>query len=103
MITISKSAIEQIRKSAELNATDGSYLRVAATRDAEGAIQYGLGFDQKSENDSLFEYNGIQYIVSDLSAPFLEGAVIDYVELAPGEMRFIVTNPNDPNHKRTNG
>jgi iron-sulfur cluster assembly protein len=26
------------------------------------------------------------------------GAVLDYVEINPGEHRFIFTNPNDPSH-----
>lgn len=100
MITITPAAADQIRKSAEINANDGSYLRVAATRGPDGKLQYGLGFDQKGESDALFESEGIEYIVSDLSAPFLEGATIDYVELVPGEKRFIVYNPNDPDHKQ---
>ena len=100
MITITPSAAEQIRKSAKVNATDGSYLRIAATKDPNGKLQYGLGFDHKTDNDTLFESTGIEYIVSDLSAALLEGATIDYVELVPGEKRFIVSNPNDPEHKQ---
>ena len=99
MITITKSAAAQIKRSAQQNASDGSYLRIAAKKDEDGKLQYGLGFDQKTDNDKIYESGGIQFIVSELSAPYLKGAIIDFVEIAPGEMRFIVNNPNDPDHK----
>jgi iron-sulfur cluster assembly protein len=33
------------------------------------------------------------------SVELLTGAMLDYVELNPGEWRFIFINPNDPSHK----
>ena len=35
----------------------------------------------------------------DHSNPSITGATLDYVELNPGEWRFIFINPNDPSHK----
>jgi len=43
--------------------------------------------------------NGITLLVAAGSIELLTGATLDYVELNPGEQRFIFINPNDPSHK----
>lgn len=99
MITITPQAAEQIRKSAALSGIEELSLRLAARLDANGAIEYGMGFDRRAEGDSQFESNDITLIVSAGCVELLSGATLDYVEINPGESRFIFMNPNDPSHK----
>lgn len=99
MITITARAAEQIRKSADQTQSQQLHLRIAVRRDDDGSYDYGLGFDERKDSDSEFVSEGIGVVVAETIKDFLIGTVIDYVELNPGEHRFIVINPNDPAHK----
>ncbi len=101
MITITPRAAEQIRRSAEATASQGLALRVAVRIDEEeGRLDYGLGFDEPHENDLRFNSEGVEIVVAPGMKELLEGAVVDYVELNPGDFHFIVLNPNDPAHRK---
>jgi iron-sulfur cluster assembly protein len=99
MITVTPQAAEQIGKSAVQSGAAGACLRLAARLDDKGVIEYGMGFDDKAEGDAQFESAGVTVLVSPGSVELLAGATLDYVELNPGEWRFIFVNPNDPSHK----
>jgi iron-sulfur cluster assembly protein len=99
MITITPQAAEQILKSAQQAGLEEACLRLAARLDEKGTIEYGMGFDDKAEGDLLVAAAGITLLVSPGSVELLTGATLDYVELNPGEPRFIFVNPNDPSHK----
>ena len=99
MITVTPAAAAQIAKSAEQSGSGDASLRLAARLDDKGVIEYGMGFDHKAEGDSEFESGGVRVLVSSGSVELLSGATLDYVELNPGEWRFIFMNPNDPSHK----
>ena len=100
MIIITPQAAERIRISTQQQKAPGEvYLRLAARLDDKGTIEYGMGIDEKSEGDMLVAANGINVLVSAGSVELLSGATLDYVEINPGEPRFIFINPNDPSHK----
>jgi iron-sulfur cluster assembly protein len=95
MITVTPQAAAQIAQSGG----SGACLRLAARLDDKGVIEYGMGFDEAAEGDAQFESAGVKLLVSPGSVELLTGATLDYVELNPGEWRFIFINPNDPSHK----
>ncbi len=99
MITITPQAAAQIRKSAQQADLAQITLRLAARLGDKGAIEYGMGFDDKAEGDAQFESGDIKVLVSPGCVELLAGATLDYVEINPGEERFIFINPNDPSHK----
>jgi iron-sulfur cluster assembly protein len=100
MIIITPHAAEQIRNSTQPQAGSGAaHLRLAARLDDKGTIEYGMGFDDRAEGDLVVESAGISVLVSAGCAELLTGATLDYVEINPGEPRFIFINPNDPSHK----
>jgi iron-sulfur cluster assembly protein len=98
MITVTPQAAEQIVKSAQAG-PGGACLRLAARLDDKGVIEYGMGFDDKAQGDTQVVANDITILVSPGSVELLTGATLDYVEINPGEWRFIFINPNDPSHK----
>jgi iron-sulfur cluster assembly protein len=98
MIEVTPQAAERILQSAA-----GACLRLAARLDAKGAIEYGMGFDDPAEGDAQAVSNGVTLLVSPGSVELLTGATLDYVEINPGEWRFIFINPNDPSHKVPKG
>ena len=101
MIVITPRAAEQIRKSAEETGIEKLYLRIAARLGDRGAIEYGMGYDEKADDDTLVASEGINVLISPGSVELLTGATLDYVEINPNEQRFIFSNPDDPSHKPT--
>ena len=58
-----------------------------------------MGFDDKADGDTAGRGGRHHVLVSPGSVELLTGATLDYVEINPGERRFIFINPNDPSHK----
>src|SRR5512135_2442407 len=74
--------------------TDVSVLRVAIEGGGCSGFQYGLGFDRGAqEGDVEFEGEGVKVVVDPFSAPYLGGAVVDYLETIQ-ESGFKIDNPN---------
>lgn len=99
MIIITAQAAEQILKSTRQSATGQTCLRLAARLDGKGGIEYGMGLDDFAEGDVQAQAGEIKILVAAGSVELLTGATLDYVEINPGEQRFIFINPNDPSHK----
>lgn len=99
MIKITPAAAAQIKNSAKQGQLEGLTLRVAATKKEDGSIHYGMGFDDKKEDDLTFMSEGVDVIVAPVSVELLKDTEIDFVELEPGKPEFIFKNPNDPEHK----
>ncbi|MBZ0095313.1 MAG: iron-sulfur cluster assembly accessory protein [Sulfuricella sp.] len=95
MITVTAKAAEQIQQAATQSEAEGMFLRIAARRGMDGTIQYGMGFDEQSEEDVMVNSEGVAVIVAPENMGLLNGAVLDFVELDPGDFRFIFINPND--------
>ena len=99
MLKITDTALAQIKTSMS-EETAGMSLRIAALQGDNGAIQYGMGFDDnKTDEDAVVELDGIEVIIAPSSRDLLIGATIDFVALEGEEMHFNFINPNDPNHK----
>ena len=99
MITITPQAAAQIRRASEQADAEDMYLRLAAKREADGGIEYGMGFDDMGGQDQLYTSEGVEVLISDSCKELLRGATLDYVEISPGEHEFIFTNPNDTRHQ----
>jgi iron-sulfur cluster assembly protein len=73
---------------------DVNVLRVAIQGGGCSGFQYGLGFDRGAvEGDHEFQANGVPVVVDPFSAPYLQGAEIDYVDTIQAA-GFAVNNPN---------
>jgi iron-sulfur cluster assembly protein len=97
MITVTPAAAAQIKLSADQGKAEGMALRIAATRNEDNSIHYGMGFDDSKEDDVTVTTQDIEIILSASSAELLKDTTIDFVELEPEKFQFIFMNPNDPN------
>ena len=98
MITITPAAAEKIRVSARQGQMDDLAMRIAATKNPDGSIHYGMGFDDNQmDGDVHIKSEGIDVVVSESSMALVQGMTLDFVELEPGSYQFIFLNPNDPN------
>jgi len=90
MIEITTAAAEQIRAALAAATDEGLSLRVAARRSDDGEIEYGMGLDERRDQDEeVATAAGITLLVSPPSLAPLAGTVIDYVEIEPGDPRFV--------------
>jgi len=73
---------------------DVNVLRVAIQGGGCSGFQYGLGFDRGAqEGDLEFSMHGVDVVVDPFSAPYLQGAEIDYVDTIQSS-GFAINNPN---------
>jgi iron-sulfur cluster assembly accessory protein len=69
-------------------------LRVAIQGGGCSGFQYGLGFDTApAEGDEILEQEGVRVVVDPFSAPYLQGATIDFLT-GLQESGFKIENPN---------
>ncbi|MGH3105436.1 MAG: iron-sulfur cluster insertion protein ErpA [Gaiellaceae bacterium] len=79
---------------AEEPAGEAEVLRVAIQGGGCSGFQYGLGFDRGTqEGDIELEQHGVTVVVDPFSAPYLQGAQIDFLE-GLQESGFKIDNPN---------
>jgi len=99
VITITPAATEKIRASAEQGNMQGLAMRIAAKRNPDGTMHYGMGFDENDlEGDIHVDADGIDVVIGESSFVLLEGTTLDYVELESDNWQFIFMNPNDSNY-----
>ena len=99
MISLTATAIEQIKHSVEQSGAGSVPLRIAIKTQDDGSFHYAMGFDeQRLPGDNFINIDDISLVVSEASKDFAEGMTIDYVELEPGNWQFIFLNPNDPTY-----
>lgn len=99
MISLTTTAIEQIKYAIEQSDTGTSPLRIAIKAQEDGSFHYAMGFDeQRLPGDNFINIDDISLVVSETSKGYAEGMTIDYVELEPGNWQFIFLNPNDPTY-----
>ena len=95
MFKLTPAAAGQILQAAEVQ-DDEPCLRVAAKIDDDGELVYGMGFDEERENDLVVDCEGIRILISPRSQELLDGAILDFVELKPGEFQFVFAGAKAP-------
>ena len=79
---------------AEEPAGEAEVLRIAIQGGGCSGFQYGLGFDRGSqEGDLEFVSEGVTVVVDPWSAPYLQGASVDFLNTIT-EAGFKIDNPN---------
>ena len=69
-------------------------LRVAVQPGGCSGLRYQLFFDERSlDGDTLTDFGGVGVVVDRMSAPYLAGATIDFVDTIE-KQGFTIDNPN---------
>lgn len=78
----------------EAEGRDDLALRVAVQPGGCSGLRYQLMFDDRDlEGDLQTEFGGVKLVVDRMSAPYLDGAVIDFVDTI-SKQGFSIDNPN---------
>jgi iron-sulfur cluster assembly accessory protein len=94
MVTLTDIAAERIRDIIkETPEAQGKALRLFAEGGGCAGFQYGFTFDDKHEDDAVTQHEGFELAIDPMSASYLMGVKIDYVESLQGA-GFKIENPN---------
>ena len=95
LVSLTETAATKIKElQAEEPADDAAVLRVAVQGGGCSGFQYALGFDRAAqEGDHELVLHGVRVVVDPYSAPYLQGASIDFLN-GLQESGFKIENPN---------
>jgi iron-sulfur cluster assembly accessory protein len=92
-VSVTESAAEQIKTIVNGDPDkQGKSLRVFVEAGGCSGMQYGMDFDEQRDGDFSCNYHGVSVLVDRVSADYLRGAVIDYVDALSGG-GFKIKNP----------
>jgi iron-sulfur cluster insertion protein len=94
MLTMTDKAVEKVLLYAgQMPEAQGKELRIFIQGGGCSGFQYGFTFDERQDGDTIVESGGVKVLVDPMSAPYLAGAKVDFVEDLRGS-GFVVDNPN---------
>jgi iron-sulfur cluster assembly accessory protein len=93
IITVTPKAQQKVIDFMKDEENKGKALRVYVEGGGCAGFQYGLAFDDKRETDEVVACQGFEVVVDPMSAMYLRGAKVDFVEGLYGT-GFKIDNPN---------
>jgi iron-sulfur cluster assembly accessory protein len=93
-VSLTDSAATKARALLDQEGRDDLRLRVAVQPGGCSGLRYQLFFDERDlDGDQISEYGGVAVVVDRMSAPYLGGATIDFVDRIDAQ-GFTIDNPN---------
>jgi iron-sulfur cluster assembly protein len=94
MITLTDTAVSEVRKLIDQQKVDGLVLRLGVQGGGCSGMSYVMNFDTEvSDEDDIIEQDGVRVVVDKRSHMLLEGVEVDYVSNLMGS-GFKFSNPN---------
>jgi iron-sulfur cluster assembly protein len=94
LVSLTPTAAAKVKELMAQEPEDALVLRVAIQGGGCSGFQYGLGFDTAAaEGDEILDLEGVRVVVDPFSAPYLQGATIDFMN-GLQESGFKIDNPN---------
>jgi iron-sulfur cluster assembly accessory protein len=93
-VTLTDTAAAKAKALLEQEGRDDMHLRIAVQPGGCAGLRYQLFFDERTLDGDLFrDFNGLQVAVDRMSAPYVQEAVIDFVDSIE-KQGFTIDNPN---------
>ncbi len=93
-IVLTDVAANKVRGLLEAEGREDLALRVAVQPGGCSGLRYQLYFDERSlEGDVRKDFSGVEVVTDRMSAPYLTGATIDFVDTIE-KQGFTIDNPN---------
>ena len=91
---ITSAAAKRISQLMDMEENKKVRLRISVLSGGCSGFQYNYDFDPNKNNDDIiFEKNGIEVLIDELSLGFIEGSQLDFLENLGGSS-FEIKNPN---------
>jgi len=93
-INVSDAASSKVRTLLQQEGRDDLALRIAVQPGGCSGLRYQLFFDERTlDGDVVTDFDGVSVVVDRMSSPYLNGAVIDFVDTIE-KQGFTIDNPN---------
>lgn len=93
-VMFTPKAIEMVKQARTQEKLEGHGLRISVVGGGCSGFQYGLDFENEEKAmDLTYELEGIKIYIDPMSAQYLEGTTVDYVQTMQGA-GFKFVNPN---------
>ncbi|AHH95329.1 iron-sulfur cluster assembly accessory protein [Kutzneria viridogrisea] len=93
-VTLTDAAAAKAKALLDQEGRDDMRLRIAVQPGGCAGLRYQLFFDERSlDGDLLRDFGGIEVAVDRMSAPYVQGATIDFVDTIE-KQGFTIDNPN---------
>src|SRR5690625_655438 len=93
-VTMTDAAAQKAKGLLEQEGRDDMHLRLAVQPGGCSGLRYQLFFDERAlDGDVTNEFGGVNVVVDRMSAPYLTGASIDFVDTIERQ-GFTIDNPN---------
>ena len=93
-INLSGGAAAKVRSLLDQEGRDDLKLRIAVQPGGCSGMRYQLFFDERDlDGDVVTDFDGVEVVVDRMSSPYLNGAVIDFVDTIE-KQGFTIDNPN---------
>jgi iron-sulfur cluster assembly accessory protein len=93
-INVSDAAASKVKSLLEQEGRDDLQLRIAVQPGGCSGLRYQLFFDERNlDGDIVTDFDGVSVVVDRMSSPYLNGAVIDFVDTIE-KQGFTIDNPN---------
>ncbi|GGN19149.1 hypothetical protein GCM10011609_70270 [Lentzea pudingi] len=93
-VTLTDAAAVKAKALLDQEGRDDMHLRIAVQPGGCAGLRYQLFFDERAlDGDAMVDFNGMKVAVDRMSAPYVEGAVIDFVDTIE-KQGFTIDNPN---------
>jgi iron-sulfur cluster assembly protein len=93
LVTMTTAASAKVRELLEQENDPALGLRIFVAGGGCSGMQYGMTLDEEQEGDAVMEVDGIRLLVDEMSAGYIAGSEVDYVDSLMGA-GFTVNNPN---------
>ena len=93
-VVLTDGAAAKVKGLLEQEGRDDLRLRIAVQPGGCSGLRYSLFFDERSiDGDQVTDFGGVEVVVDRMSAPYLKGASIDFVDTIE-KQGFTIDNPN---------
>jgi iron-sulfur cluster assembly accessory protein len=93
-VTLTPAAAAKVRELLDRESNKDLKLRLAVEAGGCAGMMYDLGFDDAAlEGDAIMFFDGVPLVVDQLSAPLVDGAVIDFEDTIQSQ-GFAIDNPS---------
>ncbi len=93
-VNVSDAAASKVKSLLEQEGRDDLALRIAVQPGGCAGLRYNLFFDDRTlDGDLTTDFNGVALTVDRMSAPYIQGATIDFVDTIE-KQGFTIDNPN---------
>ena len=93
-VVLTDEASSKVKSLLDHEGRDDLALRIAVQPGGCSGLRYQLFFDERSlDGDIVEDFGGVNVVVDRMSAPYLTGATIDFVDTIERQ-GFTIDNPN---------